>query len=494
MAKEHAMSTIGRREMLKTMGCGAAALPAAARGMARAPKRKPNIIYLIADDLGYRELGCYGQKWIKTPSIDRIRAEGIKFTQHYSGTAVCAPARCMLMTGKHSGHAYVRNNGNPRTAEHKALMTKMEARFPGQIPIPADEVTIPELLKAQGYATGAMGKWGLGHFGTTGDPNRQGFDLFYGFNCQVHAHNHYPRYLWRNGKKETQKGNDRTLNGKTYSQDQFIAEALKFVRANKDRPFFLYMPFIIPHLSIQVPEATLNEYKGKIPEEDHKHRGYLKHPFPRAGYAAMITHMDRGIGEVLDLVKQLGLEGDTLVIFTSDNGPTYNRLGGSDSDFFESAGEFRGLKGSLYEGGIRVPMVAKWPGRIQPGSESDHICAFWDVMATLCEVAGTKPAKDTDGVSFLPALVGGKQKAHEYLYWEFGGYGGQQAVRIGDFKGIRQGMHKGNMKIALYDLKNDPGESKDLAAENPRLVARMRKIMREGRVPSEQFRFKALDG
>ena len=208
----------------------------------------------------------------------------------------------------------------------------------------------------------------------------------------------------------------------------------------------------------------------------------------------MITHMDRGIGQVLDLVKQLGLDEDTLVIFTSDNGPTYGRLGGSDSDFFESAGEFRGLKGSLYEGGIRVPMVVRWPGRIKPGSESDHICAFWDVMATLCEAAGTKPVKDTDGISFLPALLGKQQKAHDYLYWEFGGYGGQQAVRIGDFKGIRQGMHKGNMEIALYDLKNDPGESKDLAAKKPDLVARMEKIMRDARVPSEQFKFKALDG
>ncbi|NQU23033.1 MAG: arylsulfatase [Candidatus Nealsonbacteria bacterium] len=459
--------------------------------------RPPNVIYVFADDLGYAELGCYGQKWIKTPHIDRIAAEGIRFTQHYSGNAVCAPSRCCLMTGKHPGHAFIRNNGDPKNLQ--PIREKYGWEFPGQYPIPAAEVTIAEMLKQKGYATGAMGKWGLGHFGTTGDPNRQGFDLFYGFNCQRHAHNHYPRFLWRNDKKEILPGNDRKLDGETYSQDKFAEVAMEFVRANKDRPFFLYLPFAIPHLSIQVPEQSLAQYKGKIPEADYEHHGYLKHPFPRAGYAAMISHIDRDIGRLMALLKELELDERTLVIFSSDNGPTYDRLGGSDSEFFESAGEFRGLKGSLYEGGIRVPMVARWPGKIKPGVVSDHISALWDVMPTIAEVTGTTPPAGIDGISFAATLLGQtqKQRQHEYLYWEFGGYGGQQAVRMGRFKGIRQNMGRPNnpdpLKIELYDLQDDAGETDDVAAEQPDVVAKIRQIMRTGRVPSELFRMKTID-
>ena len=335
---------------------------------------RPNIIYLLADDLGYAELGCYGQQWIKTPHIDRLAAEGIRFTQHYSGNAVCAPSRCCLMTGKHPGHAYIRSNGDPKHLGH--LKKKYGWEFPGQNPIPASEITIAEMLKQKGYATAAIGKWGLGHFGTSGDPNKQGFDLFYGFNCQRHAHNHYPRFLWRNSIKETLPGNDRTLSGKTYSQDKFTEAALEFIRENKDKPFFLYVPFAIPHLSIQVPEESLAQYKGKIPEADYVHRGYLKHPFPRAAYAAMVSHMDRDVGKITALVKELGLDEKTLIMFSSDNGPAFNRLGGSDSDFFKSAGSFLGLKGSLYEGGIRVPRVARWPGKIKPCTVSDYLSAF----------------------------------------------------------------------------------------------------------------------
>ena len=483
--------SLARRRFLGLSGLGLASLALGAQ-----PKRrKPNIIYLLADDLGYGELGCYGQKWIRTPHLDRMAAEGMKLTQHYSGSPVCAPSRCVLMTGKHSGHAYIRNNGNPKGPEFTRLREQYGCKFPGQHPIPADEVTLAEVLQRAGYATGAMGKWGLGHWGTPGDPNKQGFDLFYGYNCQVHAHNHYPRYLWRNGKQEPIAGNGRTLTGKTHSQDLFIHEALAFIRANRGRPFFLYMPFIIPHLSIQTPEAILNEYKGKIPEEDHKHRGYLKHPFPRAGYAAMVTHLDRGIGDIMALVKELGLDGDTLVIFASDNGPTFNRLGGSDSAFFQSAGPFRGLKGSVYEGGIRVPLIARWPGRIKPGAVSDHICAFWDVLPTLCAVAGLAPPSGIDGLSFAPALLGkGEQKAHDYLYWEFPAYGGQQAVRMGRWKGVRQRLFKGPLKTELYDLDADPGEARDVAADHPDVVARIEKAMRDARVPSKLFRFKALDG
>ena len=461
------------------------------------PERPPNIIYLLADDLGYAEIGSYGQKWIRTPHIDRLAQEGIRFTQHYSGNAVCAPSRSSLMTGRHPGHAYVRNNGNPKGFED--LRETYGWEFPGQNPIPDEELTIAEALKQKGYATAAIGKWGLGHVGTSGDPNRQGFDLFYGFNCQVHAHNHYPRFLWRNDRKELLPGNDRTLSGETYSQDKFTETALEFIRENKDRPFFLYVPFAIPHLSIQVPEESLAEYKGKIAEESYEHRRYLEHPYPRAGYAAMISHLDRDVGKIMALLEELGLDEDTLVMFSSDNGPTYNRLGGTDSEFFESAGGFRGFKGSLYEGGIRVPMVARWPGRIEPGTVTDHISAFWDVMPTIAEIAGVDVRAEIDGVSFAPVLFGEteRQETHDYLYWEFPAYGGQQAVRMGNWKAVRQNMLREDnpqpLKIELYNLTEDISEQHDVAPRHPELVRRFERIMKEARTPSALFPFPPLD-
>ena len=448
--------------------------------------RKPNVILIVADDLGYAELGCYGQKWIKTPNIDRIAAEGMRFTQFYSGSPVCAPSRCVLLTGKHTGHAYIRDNGNPKHLQH--LREKFLWEFPGQNPIPDSEVTIAELLKEKGYATAGAGKWGLGHFGTTGDPNKQGFDLFYGFNCQVHAHNHYPRFLWRNNVKEPLPGNNRTLDGETYSQDKFAQVALEFIREHKNRPFFLYLPFAIPHLSIQVPAESLAQYKDVIPEEEYNHRGYLKHPYPRAGYAAMISHIDRDIGKIMGLVRELGLDDDTIILFTSDNGPTYGRLGGSDSTFFESAGPLRGLKGSTYEGGIRVPLVARWPGHIEPGGESDFLAAFWDLLPTFCDIAGAAPPPDIDGLSILPTLLGkGEQEPHEFLFWEFPSYGGQQAVRLGDWKATRQKIFQGNRKLELYNLADDIGEQHDVAAEHPEVVKQIESILETERTDSELF-------
>ncbi|MHC4996841.1 MAG: arylsulfatase [Planctomycetota bacterium] len=468
------------------------ALPAGAVGR----EGKPNIIFIMADDLGYNELGCYGQKYIKTPHIDQLAAEGMKFTQFYSGQAVCAPTRCVLMTGKHTGHAYIRNNGNPKGMDD--LRQRMGWEFPGQFPIPDSEVTIAELLKQQGYATGAAGKWGLGHFGTSGDPNTQGFDLFYGFNCQVHAHNHYPRFLWRNREKEVQPGNDRTLHGETWSQYRFVDVGLEFIRENKDRPFFLYLPFAVPHLSIQAPNETLTGYKQTIPEEDYRHRGYLPHPFPRAGYAAMVTEMDKGVGQVMALLKELGIDDNTVVFFTSDNGPTFNRLGGSDSDFFESAKPFKGLKGSLYEGGIRVPLIARWPGRIEAGTTSDLISAHWDVLPTLCDIAGFRAPGGLDGHSMSPTLLKrGTQAQHEFLYWEFAAYGGQQAIRMGKWKGVRQNMLAKNnpdpLNIELYNLDEDPGETNDMAERFPQIVTTMRRLMKTSRTPSEVFKFPPLD-
>ncbi len=474
------------------LGC----LTSVASSAGAAEKQPPNIVFIIADDLGYKELGCYGQKYIKTPNIDKLAKDGIRFTQFYSGNAVCAPSRCNLMTGKHPGHAYVRNNGKPDYVQD--MKEKEGWEYPGQHPIPDAEVTIAEMLKQKQYATGAMGKWGLGHFGTTGDPNQQGFDLFYGFNCQVHAHNHYPRFLWRNHTKETLPGNDRTLNGETYSQDKFVEVGMEFIRENKDRPFFLYLPFAVPHLAIQAPEESVAEYRGKIPEEDYKHRGYIKRSDPRAGYAAMITHMDKGVGQIMNLLKELNLDDNTVVFFTSDNGPTYDRLGGSDSVFFESAGPWRGFKGSLYEGGIRVPLVVRWPGHIPEGDVTDHLSAFWDVMPTIAQLTGTKAPADIDGISFVPTLLGKpqEQKQHEYLYWEFPAYTGQQAVHMGDWKGVRQNLlRKKNpqMKIELYNLKDDPGEQHDVADQNPEVVARIKTIMKTGRTPSKMFPFPALD-
>ncbi|QDU73476.1 Arylsulfatase [Bremerella volcania] len=460
-----------------------------------AAERAPNIVFILADDLGYSELGSYGQQKIKTPNLDQLAKEGMRFTDFYCGNAVCAPSRCVMLTGKHGGHAYIRDNGDPgqMLPETKAL----GAEFPGQNPIPDEEVTIAEMLKQKGYATAAIGKWGLGHFGTTGDPNKQGFDLFYGFNCQRHAHNHYPKYLWRNREKEVQPGNDRTLHGETYSQSQFRDVAIEFIEANADRPFFLYLPFAVPHLSIQVPNEDLDEY-ADMKEDDYEHHGYLKHPKPHAGYAAMITHMDRDIGAILDTIEKKGLTDNTVVMFSSDNGPTYDRLGGSDSDFFASAGGFKGLKGSLYEGGIRVPLIVKWPGHVKPDTVSHHLAAFYDLMPTFADIADVKAPEGIDGISFLPELLGKEQKEHEYLYWEFRAYGGQQAVRMGDWKAIRQNMMRPKVanagKLELYNLKSDPGESKDVAAENPAMVAKAEAAMKEAHTPSELFRIPMLDG
>ena len=461
---------------------------------ASASDRKPNVVIFLADDLGYGELGCYGQNWIKTPNIDRLASEGLRFTDFYAGNAVCAPSRCCLMTGKHPGQAYVRGNGDPRDLQFLAERNGWE--FPGQNPIPDSEVTMAEILKRQGYATAAIGKWGLGHFGTSGDPNQQGFDLFYGFNCQRHAHNHYPKFLWRNNVKEILPGNDRTLNGATYSQDRFTDVAIEFIRDNAESPFLLYMPFAIPHLSIQVPQDSLNQYEGKIPEADYEHRGYLKHPSPRAGYAAMVSHLDRDIGRIMEELQKQGLDENTLVLFTSDNGPTFERLGGADSDFFNSSSGLRGRKGSLYEGGIRVPLIARWSGKISENTTTNHAAAFWDLLPTICEVLDTEPPPSANGVSFFNELRG-LENEKSTLYWEFPSYGGQQAIRDGKWKAVRQGMSKKTkleqVRTELYDLSSDPNEETDLAAQFPDVLGRLSLQMQAMRTPSVQFPFPVLD-
>lgn len=480
-----------RRDFLRAVGFGAATVAlsgcvdAARQTAAGASNNKPNIIFILADDLGYADLGCYGQKKIKTPNIDKLASEGMKFTQHYSGNPVCAPSRCTLMTAKHTGHAQIRSNKQVGGKEGWQLGSTIS----GQWPLEADTVTVAKILKDAGYKTGAFGKWGLGRVGTTGDPNKQGFDHFFGYICQRQAHTYYPNHLWRDGQIQWLEAN-KDDKQQVYSHDLIADEALQFIRGtppcgnpnNKDRPFFLYVPFTIPHVALQVPEDSLAEYKGKWPDPPYTgDRGYFPHQNPRACYAAMVTRMDKDVGRIMSLLKELGIEDNTIVMFSSDNGPTL--AGGSDATFFESAGHFRGLKGTVYEGGIRVPFIARWPGVIKAGSTTDHVSAFWDFLPTCCELLGQKPPSDIDGISMLPTLLGGpqKQRKHEYLYWELNG---QQAVRMGDWKAVR---NKPNRKIELYNLKNDIGEQRDIADEHAEIVTKIADIFTNGRTESDIF-------
>lgn len=466
------------------------------------PARGPNIIYVLADDLGYAELGCYGQERIRTPRIDRLAAQGMRLTQHYAGAPVCAPSRCVLMTGKHLGHAHVRDN--------------REVRPEGQQPIPGEETTVAEVLKGAGYATAAIGKWGLGPPGSSGDPLRQGFDLFFGYNCQRHAHSYYPSYLWHNdrrvplendppvpGHASLPEGADpddpksyESYQGTDHAADRMVEMALRFIRESREEPFFLYFPSPLPHLALHIGEEDIAPYRGRWPETPFTGgRGYTPHRTPRAAYAAMITRLDRDVGRIVDLVDELGLGDRTLVLFSSDNGTTHLDRE-VDAKFFESVGPLRGLKGSVYEGGIRVPMIARWTGTIRPGTVSDHVSAFHDVLPTLAEVAGVEPPAGIDGISFLPTLQRrpDRQRDHEFLLWEFHGYGGQQAVRMGRWKGVRTGVRRQpGCPIQLYDLDADPGESRDVAAGHPDIVDRIRKVLIEEHTDSELFALPGLE-
>ncbi len=473
---------------------------------AASPANRPNIIFILADDLGYGELGCYGQEKIRTPHVDRLAREGMRFTRHYSGNAVCAPSRCVLMTGLHPGHAWVRNNS--------------EVKPEGQKPIPDSAITLAELLGGNGYATAAMGKWGLGPPGSSGDPLQQGFDRFFGYNCQRHAHNFYPTYLWDDdhrielnnhefsahqklpaGADPKSRDSYGGFQGKDYAPDRIAEQAVRFIRENQNRPFFLYYPTTVPHLALQVPDDSLAEYQGRWPDPPYPGgHGYLPHFAPRAAYAAMVTRMDRDVGRMIDAVERLGLTERTIFVFTSDNGPTYDRLGGSDSAFFNSADGLRGLKGSLYEGGIRVPLVVRWKGHIPAGLVSDRLSGFEDWMPTLLDLAGLDGAipPRTDGVSFAPTLLGRWQPTRRALYREFPGYGGQQAVWMGHWKGVRQklrprGGAAPDLRIELYDLLADRGETTDVADQHPMLVDRLLDLMHGERTVSAEFAFPALD-
>ncbi|HEO71114.1 MAG TPA: arylsulfatase [Candidatus Hydrogenedentes bacterium] len=484
MVTKHALR---RRDFLKSAAAGTA-IAALCPSVSHAAPKKPNIVFIMADDLGWCELGCYGQRKIRTPNVDQMAAEGMRFMQYYTGSAVCAPARCNLLTGKHGGHAYIRNNHSVKGDDPEA--------FTGQLPIPASEVTIAETLKAQGYATGCFGKWGLGAPGSSGDPLDHGFDRFYGYNCQGHAHNLYPRYLVNQRQQEMLEGNTRGLTGKHYAPQRIADEMLAWVREHHEEPFFLYYATVLPHLALQAPEEEIAAYRGQWPEEPYAGKSYLPHPTPKACYAAMISFLDKQVGRLFALLKELGLDEDTIVFFTSDNGTTHLKEQ-ADYTFFESVGPLRGLKGSLYEGGIRVPMVVRWPGRIAQGSATDLLAAHYDVPATLSDLAGTTFAAGADGISFLPTLLGKQQKEHAHLFWDFAGYGGQLAVRMGKWKGVKQGLvKKPDAPLEVYDLETDIGETANVAEEYPEVAARIERIMREGRTePSfEAFRFGVYGG
>lgn len=447
---------------------------------------RPNIIYILADDLGYGDLSCYGQQHFATPNIDKLAEQGMKFTQHYSGSTVCAPSRSTLMTGLHTGHTPIRGN--------KEWMPE------GQWPLPAATYTIAEMLKEAGYVTGAFGKWGLGYPGSEGDPNNQGFDEFYGYNCQRIAHNYYPYHMWHNQEKMMLKGNEGKGRG-IYGPDPAHQMALKFLEDNKENEFFMFYPSAIPHAELFAPESYMDKYRGKfMPEKEYKGvddgprfklGGYGSQPESHAAFAAMVNYLDDQVGELLAKLKELGLEDNTIIVFTSDNGP--HKEGGADPEYFDSNGILKGYKRDLYEGGIRVPMIVRWPGKITPGSQTDHASAFWDVMPTVAEIVGVEKPQNIDGLSFLPTLLGENQVEHNYLYWEFHELGGRQALRKGDWKLVQYNVNKDPRNpYELYNLKDDPGEANDLAKSNPKKVEELKDLLKNARTESEVFKFKSI--
>jgi len=472
---------ITRREAIKRVGRSATAgvMAAGLGNHARAeasPRRRgrANILFILADDLGYGDLGCYGQKQIQTPHIDRMASEGVRFTQAYAGSTVCAPSRCALMTGLHCGHARIRGNA--------------------RVPLLPKDHTVAEVLKHAGYATGIIGKWGLGEAGTTGIPNRKGFDEWFGYLNQGNAHNYYPPFLWRNEAKIELKGNGPSYeyysrdaathqigpqgSRRRYSHDLFTTAAIDFVRRHRTEPFFLYLAYTIPHANNELGAVTGDGME--VPD----YGPYADRPWPnpQKGYAAMITRMDRDIGKLLATLKELGIDEDTIIFFSSDNGP--HREGGADPNFFDSNGPLRGIKRDLYEGGIRVPMIVRWPGKIRAGTVSDRVWAFWDFLPTAADIAGVEPPPNIDGVSILPVLLGRPQRNHDYLYWEFHERGFTQAVRLGDWKAVRFGTRE---PIELYDLRTDIGERHNLADRHPDVVAKIEAILKTARTESFEF-------
>lgn len=433
----------------------------------------------MADDLGYGDLGVYGQPRIKTPHIDSLAHQGMLFTQHYAGSTVCAPSRSALMTGLHTGHTRVRGNAHT--------------------PLHIEDTTLAMKLHAAGYRTALVGKWGLGDHGTTGIPNKKGFDYCYGFLNQTHAHNSYPAYVWENDTRDTLDNVVETIDRSyakgiggvalerhTYIQDKFMEKAMQFINQNKDTTFFLYLAITIPH-------ANNEAKRWNLPGMEVPNEGIYKTedwPEPQKNHAAMISYLDKDVGRLMAQLKSLGLDDHTLVIFTSDNGP--HAEGGADPAFFDSNGPLKGIKRDLYEGGIRVPFIARWPGMIKAGSQTDYISAFWDIMPTVCELAQVTPPTHTDGISLLPTLTGNpdKQPQHDYLYWEFFEQGGKQAIRMGDWKYITLNVDDSTKtESLLFNLASDLGEEHNVAADHPDIVARAQKMMAGAHTYSSEYHF-----
>ena len=471
-----------RRDFLKNAGLAAASAGGFSLlgGCARWPqrlarkRRPPNIIFILADDLGYGDLGCYGQKEIKTPNLDRMAAEGMRFTQHYAGSTVCAPSRCSLMTGLHSGHSTVRANS--------------------RVLLKPDDITVARVLKNKGYVTAIIGKWGVGHPPPPGDPARNGFDYFFGYLNMVHAHNYYPEFLWRNEEKVVLSGNSLaepntgeqgwSYRQQTYSHDLFADEALAFIDKNSTKPFFLYLAFTIPHANNEGGRRIGNGME--VPDYGiYKHKNW---PDAQKAHAAMITRMDRDVGTLFEKLKELGIDENTVVFFSSDNGP--HKEGRAEPAFFNSNGPLQGMKRDLYEGGIRVPLIARWPGKIPPATTTDHVSAFWDFLPTAAELAHAKPPGNIDGISMLPTLLArpAAQKQHEFLYWEFHERGGKQAVRMGNFKAVRLDWHKKPDKpLELYNLETDIGENFNIADQNPKIIKKIEAYLKTARTSSPEW-------
>lgn len=435
-------------------------------------KEKTNVVFILADDLGYSDLSCYGQEKFQTPNIDELAQRGIRFTQCYSGTTVSAPSRCSLVTGMHTGNTCIRGNSSVNPDYEVAL--------------PTGTNTIFKIFKEAGYKTGAFGKWGLGEVGSTGDPNKQFVDTFFGYNSQLLAHNYYPDHMWDNDKRIDYPENANGAYG-TYSQDEIHKHALKFIDDNKEEPFFLFIPYVLPHAELLVPEdSIIQKFRGMYPEQPHhgtdsgpmfRKGGYCSQVYPHATFAAMVYRYDVYVGQIVAKLKELGLYDNTLIIFTSDNGP--HREGGADPEFFNSNGIYRGIKRDLYEGGIRVPMIAAWPGQIEEGTISHQPCAFWDMMPTFAEVIHTKKAPECDGISILPTLKGEKgQKQHDYFYFEFHEMNGRQAIIRGNWKLILLDIQK-SPKYELYNIAADPSEVHNMIDRNPEKFAELKTLMEQ---------------
>ena len=464
-------------------------LPCLCTTSSLAAQERPNVLFILADDLGYGDLSCYGQERFETPAIDALAREGMRFTQAYAGTTVSAPSRSCLLTGMHSGHTYVRGN--------------IEREPEGQYPLPAEAHTIFHVFKEAGYKTAAFGKWGLGFVGTTGDPQAQGCDTFFGFNCQLLAHNYYPDHLWDNSQRVDLKDNVLQVQyGRgTYAPDLIHQKALEYLdNASSDEPFFLWYPTILPHAELIVPEdSIIRKFRSKYSEKAFqgtepghpafRKGGYCTQLYPHATFASMVTRLDVYVGQLVEKLKEKGLYDNTIIIFASDNGP--HKEGGADPDFFNSNSIYRGYKRDLYEGGIRVPLIVSWPGHVQAGTETDFMCAFWDMMPTFGDILSSDiqtSVEALDGISLLPVLTGQEgQKEHDYLYFEFQEQNGKQAVRKGVWKLIYQNIRGNKPHYELYNLAADPSERHNVIDRFPDIAAELKEVMKEAHVESNDF-------